>query len=57
VAILTPLAAVTNVVGVPGSDDEDDPPPHAYRPIVAIAINPILAMLFFEILLIAIPMD
>jgi hypothetical protein len=57
VAILSPLAAVTNVVGVPGSDDEDDPPPHAYRPIVAIAINPILAMLFFEILLIAIPMD
>jgi hypothetical protein len=60
-AILTPLAAVTNVVGVPGSEEEDEGelefPPHAYRLAVVRVSSPIHTMLLFETLLIATPKD
>ena len=42
---LIPLAEFTKVVGVPGSDadedEEDEPPPHANKPIAAKQVTPI----------------
>jgi hypothetical protein len=52
--VLWPFIDVTKVVGVPGSETEDEeesePPPHAYKPIAAKASRTIDPMLLLETL-------
>jgi hypothetical protein len=54
---LMPLAEFTKVVGVPGSEvDEDEPPPHANKVTVAISAMPVSARcLFVSLIVIFLP--
>jgi hypothetical protein len=53
--VLWPFEEVTKVVGVPGSEDDEEleSPPHACKPMAAKASNTIHPILLFEIVLIA----